>query len=170
MGLFGRDERTSEGSSRPSSPAATPSQGPVARAGAALTVIAKGCRVDGRISGAGDVHVEGELHGEVATSATLIVAEEGRVEATLHARAVVVAGRVSGDVSADERIELKPTANLTGNIGAPRILIHDGATFEGQVEMKATDRRQSIRPEPTDGPPASSSKAQAAEGKGSRAK
>jgi len=99
-------------------------------------VIAQGCRFDGSVSGSGDIQVEGELAGEVASTGNLLVAENGTVRATVHARTVVVAGSVEGDVSADEKIELKPSANLRGNITAPRIMIQDGATFEGQVFMK----------------------------------
>jgi cytoskeletal protein CcmA (bactofilin family) len=47
-----------------------------------------------------------------------------------------VAGTVKGDVLADDKIELKPSANLQGNITAPSILIQEGATFEGQVYMQ----------------------------------
>ena len=48
----------------------------------------------------------------------------------------MVAGEIKGNVTADERIELRPSARLLGNMTAPRILIQDGATFEGKVEMK----------------------------------
>lgn len=142
MGLFGRDDRPSQGSAPPApgNPHPHPASAPSSRAGAALTVIANGCVFEGKITGRGDIHVEGELRGEVSSSATVIVAEGGRALARLHAQAVIVAGAVEGDVSADERIELKPSADLRGNITAPRILIHDGATFEGQVDMKAPAR------------------------------
>jgi len=58
---------------------------------------------------------------------------------------VAIAGTVVGDVTADEKIELEPTARVEGNITAPRILIRDGATFKGQVNMKDPERRPPVR-------------------------
>jgi cytoskeletal protein CcmA (bactofilin family) len=83
------------------------------------------------------VTVEGELSGNLDAAGHLLVAESGRVDANLHGRNVTIAGKVHGDVTADERIELEPAAEVQGNITAPRILIKDGATFEGQVFMKS---------------------------------
>jgi cytoskeletal protein CcmA (bactofilin family) len=142
MGLFGREDRSSQAqTAAPSSAAAKVQAAPPHAAGSSLTIIAQGCRFDGTVSGSGDIHVQGELIGEVASSGALVVAENGTARANLHARTVVVAGSVQGDVSADEKIELKPSANLRGNITAPRIMIQEGATFEGQVFMKNPSRK-----------------------------
>jgi cytoskeletal protein CcmA (bactofilin family) len=70
-----------------------------------------------------------------------MVAARGRVDATVHGRVVMVAGRVIGDITADEKIELEPTAEVDGDITAPRILIRDGATFRGKVNMKPPEPR-----------------------------
>ena len=70
-----------------------------------------------------------------------MVAPRGRVDATVHGRVVMVAGRVIGDITADEKIELEPTAQVDGDITAPRILIRDGATFRGKVNMKPPEPR-----------------------------
>ena len=64
------------------------------------------------------------------------------MEAALHARVVVVAGEVVGDVSADDKIELRASAALRGNITAPRVVIQDGASFEGQVFMQKPDAKK----------------------------
>ena len=74
----------------------------------------------------------------------------GDDEASVHGRAVIVAGRVIGDITADDKIELQPTAEVDGDITAPRILIEDGATFRGKVTMKP--------PEPRHEPAASSAR------------
>ncbi len=60
------------------------------------------------------------------------------MQGDLHGRTLTVAGRVKGNVSADERVELKPTAQLKGNITAPRMHIAEGATFEGKVFMSGS--------------------------------
>jgi hypothetical protein len=63
-------------------------------------------------------------------------APSGLVEGKIAARSIIVAGRVIGDLLAAERIELGSSCTMEGNITAPRIQIHDGATFDGQVLMK----------------------------------
>ena len=80
----------------------------------------------------------------VDCSGKIFVAESGKVEAKLHARSVVVAGSVKGNITADDKIELRPSAHLNGNITAPRILIQEGASFEGQVNMKSPDTEKAI--------------------------
>ena len=85
--------------------------------------------------------VKGTIDGEGGVT----VAEQGRIEATVHGRTVAIAGTVVGDITADEKIELETTARIEGNITAPRILIRDGASFRGQVNMKDPERRPALR-------------------------
>jgi cytoskeletal protein CcmA (bactofilin family) len=103
------------------------------------TVIAPPGRVEGLLSSQRDLRIEGELKGTVRANGKVLVAESGAIEATVHGQVVVVAGSVTGDVLADEKIELQPSAVLRGDITAPRILIQEGATFEGQVFMRKPD-------------------------------
>lgn len=145
MGLFGRDDKSSkvQPESATPSPRSTPST-PAAPStgGAARTTVARGSLFDGTLSGGADIVIEGEVKGVVDGSAGLLIAESGRVVAAVHARHVTVAGTVKGDVSADERIQLEPSAHVQGNITSPRILIKEGATFDGKVEMKAPAKRE----------------------------
>lgn len=143
MGLFGREDRSTE--TKPTAqPAPSPARGTAsgspARTGA--TVVAASCRVEGVLSGSGDLLIEGQVSGEINGTATVSIAEGGHVDATVHGRTVVVAGRVRGDISATDKIELTPSADVAGNITSPRILIREGATFEGQVFMKSPDARK----------------------------
>lgn len=136
MGIFGRDERSP--GSRSSTQATNGGRshaGSAAHAGGS-TVIARGNRIEGALSGSADIQVEGELQGSIEGSGLVRVAEEGRVEGTLAGRVVVVAGTVRGDIAAAETAELESSAKVYGNITAPRIRIADGASFDGQVFMK----------------------------------
>jgi cytoskeletal protein CcmA (bactofilin family) len=136
MGIFGRDERSpGSKSSNQVSSAGRPHAGSAARAGGS-TVIARGNRIEGAISGSSDIQVEGELQGSIDGSGVVRIAPEGRVEGTLAGRVVVVAGTVRGDIAAAETAELESSAKVYGNITAPRIRIADGASFDGQVFMK----------------------------------
>ncbi len=133
MGLFGRDDHTDD--SKPS-PADTHShQKHVSSATSTVTLIAETSYVEGTIKGAGEVRIEGTVKGKLDCSATVIVAQGGKVEAELRAETITIAGKLKGDAFASQKIELTPSAVVKGDITSPRILIREGATFEGQVVM-----------------------------------
>ena len=104
-------------------------------------MIAASILVEGTLSGSGQILVDGRVRGSIEGQDEVMVASRGRVDATVHGRIVMVAGRVVGDITADEKIELEPTAEVDGDITAPRILIRDGATFRGKVNMKPPEPR-----------------------------
>jgi cytoskeletal protein CcmA (bactofilin family) len=92
-------------------------------------------RFQGELLGDDDVVVEGRLEGRVKISKALRVGPHGVVVAEVAAAAVTIAGRVVGNVTAVERVELLPTGTLEGNIQAPRIVIGAGARFTGSIDM-----------------------------------
>ncbi|MCW8985260.1 MAG: polymer-forming cytoskeletal protein [Thermoanaerobaculales bacterium] len=143
MGIFGRDEANPD--QRAAQSTITPSASPATPEAPDRTVIARPSKIEGRISGSGEIVVNGLVTGTIEASGTVKVAEQGRVEATIHGKIVTIAGTVTGDVTANEKIELETSAHVDGNITAPRILIRDGATFKGQVNMKEPERRPSVR-------------------------
>lgn len=100
------------------------------------TRVASGARFEGKILGSADLRIDGELVGEVAVPAMVVVGPEGRVTGPISARVIRVAGRVAGDLRGTERVEIAATANLEGDIAAPRVTIAEGAFFKGRVEMK----------------------------------
>jgi cytoskeletal protein CcmA (bactofilin family) len=97
--------------------------------------IGSGIRVQGELLGDEDVLVEGRVEGRIAVSKALRVGLGGVVLAEVAAGTVAIAGRVVGNVSATERVELLPTGTLEGNIQAPRIVIGEGARFTGSIDM-----------------------------------
>ncbi len=134
MGIFGREDQTEIGKT----PAGTELQHRpkhVAAAGAPSTVIATSAHVEGEIKGTGDIRIEGGLKGSIDSTASLLIAETGQVEGEFKAETVIVAGKVNGNIRADQKIELAASADMHGNLNAPRITIAEGATFEGQVVM-----------------------------------
>jgi cytoskeletal protein CcmA (bactofilin family) len=134
------------------SPAATPAAAggataPVlgGRRGTA-TLIALGTSVKGELSGSTDVQIEGEVEGEVAVDALVVVGAGGSVRGPLRGRLVWVAGRVAGKVIAAERLEVAATGSVEGDLAAPRVVIAEGAFFRGQIEMRADGGEQPRRP------------------------
>jgi cytoskeletal protein CcmA (bactofilin family) len=143
MGLFGRDDRAQPSKSPEAGQPSRPDpQNPPGSLGN-RTVITDAILIEGTISGAGQITVNGRVRGTIDGQNEVNIASRGRVEASVHGREVVVAGSVVGDISADARIELEPTAHVDGDITAPRILIRDGATFRGKVNMKPPEPRGS---------------------------
>jgi len=130
MGLFGRDSQTK--TDRPTQSLKTPSSGP--RTGT-LTTIAEGTKISGDIGGSSDLRIEGEFEGSISISGIVFVAGSGQVRTSIRAAKVVVSGRVDGNIAGDQMIELEPTAVVNGDLLAPKILIREGASLQGRVEM-----------------------------------
>ncbi len=143
MGLFGRDTQQSSADST----TAQHRPGPGSAAASATTNVAAGTRIEGTISGSSNVTVEGEIEGTVNISGNFHVAKSGTVKASVRARTVTVSGRVDGDLSSDEKIQLEPTAVVHGNLVSPRILILDGAELQGQVVMSKPSAPDQSPPE-----------------------
>lgn len=82
------------------------------------------------------LRVDGHLTGRVASeSGTLIIGSTGRVDANILVAAAMINGTVNGDIVALEKVELGRTARVVGNIQSPRLVIEDGAIFEGACSM-----------------------------------
>jgi cytoskeletal protein CcmA (bactofilin family) len=143
MGIFGRDDTTPN--QQPTRATTRPSTPPPSTSSSERSIIAPQSVVEGTISGSCEIVVNGLVKGSIDGSGIVTVTEKGRVEAATHGRIVTVGGTVNGDISADEKIELESSARVDGNITAPRILIKDGASFMGQVNMKEPDRPAQLR-------------------------
>jgi cytoskeletal protein CcmA (bactofilin family) len=117
-----------------------------------LTHIAAGTRLQGEISGATEVLVDGEVAGQVRVEAAVVVGAEGVVEGPISAPVVRVGGRVVGDVQATDRVEVLATGGLEGNISAPRVVISEGAFFKGRIEMTKSKESRSPKSNPAPEP------------------
>ncbi|MCA9690767.1 MAG: polymer-forming cytoskeletal protein [Nannocystaceae bacterium] len=102
----------------------------------ASTVIGSSIVVDGEIAGDEDLVVRGSIKGKIHVQGKVEVESGANLEASIEAGAVVVAGSVAGDLSAAERVELCADSTVIGDIRSPRILIAEGASFKGSVDME----------------------------------
>jgi cytoskeletal protein CcmA (bactofilin family) len=75
------------------------------------------------------------IDGEISLKESLFVEGSGVVEADIETQTVEIAGRVTGNIVASDKVELKTECRVVGDIRAPRILIADGASFKGNVDM-----------------------------------
>ena len=91
--------------------------------------------ITGELESAADVVVLGRVDGAVRARGVVEIDRRGRVAGEVRGRAVDVEGEVEGPVTATERVEIGKEGAIVGDIRAPRILIADGARFEGTVHM-----------------------------------
>ena len=101
----------------------------------ANTVIGSSIVIDGEISGEEAITILGTVKGKIAVAQGVVVEAGATVEADIEGQTVTVSGKVTGDVTAREKLELRPESKMVGNAKAPRIVVADGATFKGNVDM-----------------------------------
>ena len=92
--------------------------------------------VSGDIDTDGSVRIDGQLLGSVRRADTVVLGVGATMQGDVFAREVVVGGTLTGNVSATERVELQPTAIVTGDICTQLVLIQEGGVVNGRVEMR----------------------------------
>ncbi len=97
--------------------------------------IGRTTRIVGRLTGDGDLVVEGRVEGEVTLEGHLHVAEGGVVAAPVSATDLTVEGSVDGDVEVRGAVVLRATGMVRGSIRASRVSLEEGAKFTGRIEM-----------------------------------
>lgn len=98
--------------------------------------IGKSVLVKGALSGSEDLYLDGEVEGTVELRGhSLTIGPHGRVRANIQARDVVAHGKIDGNVNAD-RVELKKSSVVVGDIVTQRIVIEDGAFFKGSIDIQ----------------------------------
>jgi cytoskeletal protein CcmA (bactofilin family) len=99
------------------------------------TVIGPSILISGKLTGDEDLTVRGRVEGELTLTKTLIVEPSGVVKANVTVKNAVVSGVVVGNIQASESVELTQEGRMVGDIRAPRVIIVDGASFRGRVDM-----------------------------------
>ena len=110
------------------------------------SVLGKNIKFRGELIGTEDLHIEGIVEGVVIMEGhNLSIGEEGMLNANVHAQNLTIHGKLTGDVLADELIQVKSTAIVKGNLTAPRIQLDDGGKFRGSMDMTDTDQEKKDR-------------------------
>ncbi len=99
------------------------------------TIIGSSIVIDGEITGEEDLIIQGTVKGKIILKENLIVESSGVVEADIETANVSISGQLTGNIVANEKVELNSDGRMVGDIRSPRILIADGATFKGNVDM-----------------------------------
>lgn len=107
--------------------------------------VGAGLRIRGEISGNNDLLVDGNVEGPIDLPGhSVTVGVNGKLASEVVAREIIVHGTVKGNMRASERIEIKKNGSVIGNLTTARILIEDGASFKGSIEI---DRDAAAVPE-----------------------
>jgi cytoskeletal protein CcmA (bactofilin family) len=117
----------------PTVPAPTPATAALDRI---TSVLSAGINWKGNLGGSGGVRIEGTFEGDIAMRGLLVVGETGRVTCqTLRANTVIIAGAIKGDITA-ERLEIRSTGKVWGNVVTVTFSTEEGAFLRGQITME----------------------------------
>jgi len=99
--------------------------------------IGKSLVIKGEVSGSESLYIDGKVEGSISLPGNRVtVGRNGQVAASISAREIVVLGKVRGNVSASDRVDIRSEGSLTGDVTAQRISIEDGAFFKGGIDIK----------------------------------
>jgi cytoskeletal protein CcmA (bactofilin family) len=102
---------------------------------ASKNVLNSDVEIKGNIKFAGELAFEGKLDGEISTDGTLVLGDSAVINGNITAQSVVVRGKVNGNISAKEKIEIKAKAEVFGDIRSTKLAIEEGVTFVGKTEV-----------------------------------
>jgi cytoskeletal protein CcmA (bactofilin family) len=109
--------------------------------------ISKGLFIKGDITGSESLFIDGKVEGSVNLPGNRVtVGRNGQVAANITAREIVVLGKVRGNVSASDRVDIRAEGSLNGDVAAARISIEDGAFFKGGIDIKKPDTKPAAGP------------------------
>jgi cytoskeletal protein CcmA (bactofilin family) len=100
-----------------------------------LSLVGTGTTIEGKISTEGSIRIDGKLIGEVKAKANAAIGSTGNVEGSITAKNVSVSGRVKGTVTVSEKLILEGKSVMQGDVRAARLVIDEGAMFDGRCSM-----------------------------------
>jgi len=98
--------------------------------------------MNGKLNFGEPVRIDGRVDGEIDAQNDLTIGKDAVVTAKIKGVSIIVAGTVRGDISASQRIELYASAKISGNLTAPKLVVHEGALFEGDCAMQPVRARE----------------------------
>jgi cytoskeletal protein CcmA (bactofilin family) len=120
--------------------------------------IDEGSEIDGKYTFSGTVMLNGKFRGEIASTDTLIIGEKGIVHAAVQAGIVLISGQLVGNLVATERVELRGTARVFGDVESPIVVVEEGVLFEGHCRMTQAHPGAENQPAPASFPTTSPSR------------
>ena len=110
--------------------------------GTEQATISKGLYIKGDVSGTESLYIDGKVEGSLNLPGNRItIGRNGQVAANVVAREVVILGKVRGNISATDRVDIRAEGALNGDVAAARISIEDGAFFKGGIDIRKVDAK-----------------------------
>jgi cytoskeletal protein CcmA (bactofilin family) len=109
------------------------------------TIIGKNAAIEGKLEIQGHLRIDGLVKGHIKCNETVTIGPEGRVEADIETSMAVIAGEVTGNINAEERLELQAKSVVKGDIKTKSLVVEQGALFQGSCLM-----RDNHQPKPAD--------------------
>ncbi len=113
----------------------TTTRTPMADPTAQKNLLSADVEIKGSIKFTNDLTIDGKVEGEINSAGTLTIGENAEIRGEIKTRSVSVLGKVTGNITVEEKCELKSRAVLHGDLKAARLVIEDGATFVGKSEV-----------------------------------
>lgn len=113
--------------------------------GTESAVLGRGTRVSGKITFEGKARIDGQVEGEIIAADTLEIGESALVNAQINGTVIIVQGKVTGDLSASKKLEIRAPGRLYGNVVTPSLVIEEGVIFEGHCSMGAKEGKPGDR-------------------------
>lgn len=104
-----------------------------------IGTIGKSVVIKGELSASEDLTIEGQVEGKIELKQNILtIGANGRIKATVFAKAVIVQGEVHGNITATEKVDIRDAGSVDGDLASPRVAIADGAHFRGSIDMQRT--------------------------------
>ena len=111
--------------------------------------VGKSVVIKGEVNGSEDLTIEGQVDGRIELRQHMLtIGPNGRITAEVFAKSVVILGTVTGNVTATEKVNIRESGSVDGDITAPRVAIAEGAHFRGNVDMSTKISDSTARSEP----------------------
>jgi cytoskeletal protein CcmA (bactofilin family) len=131
--------------------------------------IGKSVVIKGELTGSEDLTIEGHVEGKIELRQNVLtIGPNGKIKAQVFAKAVIILGEVTGNVTASEKVDLRDNGSIDGDIAAPRVAIAEGAHFRGSIDMQRSGAKADAKPVAAASAPAPSAPQPAQAGAGSR--
>jgi cytoskeletal protein CcmA (bactofilin family) len=183
--MWKRDEGVRPATPSPAAPSVPPVQAPAAEPAVApqrppsyvrdIVNIGKSVVIKGELSGSEDLIIEGQVEGKIELRQNVLtIGPNGKIKAQIFAKAVVVQGEVTGNITATEKVDIRDNGSVDGDITSPRVAIAEGAHFRGSIDMQRggtkpaetrPEERPAAEPRPAGDAKAAPGQAPAAQGK-----
>ncbi len=100
--------------------------------------------IKGEISGSEALYIDGHVEGKITMPESRVtIGRNGKVDASIQAREVVIMGKVTGNVQCSDRVDIRSEGSVTGDISTARISVEDGAALKGGIQVHAEPKPQS---------------------------